>query len=334
VLTYAHMHIASKTGRHGNTMRILVGILHTIENEYDECIDSIRRQNHEAFEYFVLRGLPDREAHHTLYRTFMKRADEFDIFLKVDADMVIPSEHLFSGIARRFKECPCMDMLTVLVHDFFSDRLIKGMHAFRSTVTWKCGEEMVFTDGGVNITKEQKYTDSEELAPAAIHCKNPSGYQAFHYGLHRGVKVLEGFKRSIGWGGGASLENIELTWRHFLRNGDARLGLAALGAEMGLAGQFRAEHLSHSNPYAREVCACYEQRRPAQIKRLVRCMRLKNWGYLPTRWRLRMLRDGPVRFLQYWGYLYWRDRIREEGLAKFLRRQIARRLRRTAAKGR
>ena len=40
-------------------MRIFVGTLKTIENEFEECVASIERQTHQNFEHFVFEDLPN-----------------------------------------------------------------------------------------------------------------------------------------------------------------------------------------------------------------------------------------------------------------------------------
>jgi len=104
--------------------RILVGTLYAGENEFEECLASIKRQTYRGWSHFVIRDLPKQEAHKKLYQTFMNRADEFDLFIKVDSDMVIENENLFKGIAARFKGDPSLEQLSIAVKDFFTDQLI------------------------------------------------------------------------------------------------------------------------------------------------------------------------------------------------------------------
>ncbi len=70
-------------------MKILIGILYCIENERDACVKSIEAQTHRDFDYFIVENLPKKEAHHQLYTRFAASATEYDIFVKLDADMVI-----------------------------------------------------------------------------------------------------------------------------------------------------------------------------------------------------------------------------------------------------
>jgi len=265
-------------------MRILVGVLYSGENEFAECLAALQRQSYRDFEYFIVTGLPKREAHDRLYGIFMARAKEFDIFVKVDADMVIEDRDLFAKLVDRFWQNPNMDQLTIAVHDFFTDRLIEGMHAYRSSVRWPKRDSDVFTDRHP-VPRDRQVIDYDDLAPAAIHCKNPSPFQAFHFGLHRALKILTYLQLSRGQPSNLQfhLNNNELVWHHFLRTGDVRLGFAALGAELALRGDFNVAHISYTNPYAQGIF----QRRYAhwgavRIKWVVRWLRFRNRACIPA----------------------------------------------------
>ena len=271
-------------------MKILIGTLYAIENEFDECIASIKRQSYSDFEHFVIKNLPNKEAHDTLYATFMNRSDEFDLFLKVDADMVIEDKDLFAKIVRKFRSNDWLKDLEIAVYDFFSDQLIWGMHAYRSNVEWKQNKEELFVDL-CPVDGSERIADDSELAPAAIHCKNPSPFQSFHCGVHRALKVLQPGRNAVlkeysrhHW------ENLERTRRNFLLKQDRRLGFAVLGAEMTFKEEILPCHLSYSNPYLRGLFNGYETLDSGQLKGEIRKISLKTFGFLPEQLRQKILR--------------------------------------------
>ena len=118
-------------------MRILVGTLYTIENEFEECVSSIRRQTYPNFKHIVIKNLPLKEAHDTLYQTFVDRSDEFDLLIKVDADMVVPDEEFFTKIVSKFRQNEWLELLQVHCYDYFSDRLIAGLNTYRNSMRWE-----------------------------------------------------------------------------------------------------------------------------------------------------------------------------------------------------
>ena len=270
-------------------MRIFVGTLYTIENEFEECVASIEQQSYRNFEHFIFRNLPKKEAHDALYRTFMDRSDEFDLLIKVDADMVIEDEHLFAKIVNKFQANDWLQQLQIAVYDFFSDQLIDAMHTYRNSVKWQKNEEDLFTDLSP-VPRGQRLKDYEELAPAAIHCRNPSPFQSFHYGVHRGLKIMQLDKpperripQKTHW------NNFERVWWNFQNQRDRRLGLAVLAAELVFKGLFKTEHLNYSEPYAFQVFREYESHDVQQIEAEIRRLWFSNWGFLPSKWRREVL---------------------------------------------
>ena len=78
------------------------------------------------------------------------------------------------------------------------------------------------------------------------------------------------------------LQEIADIWNRYKELGDRRLGLAALGAELGIRGDFTSNHINYTNPYAAQV---YEERYSGwdgeKIKREVRRVRLRNRLRMP-----------------------------------------------------
>jgi hypothetical protein len=272
-------------------MKLLVGTLYTIENEFQDCLASLERQTLRDFDHFVIQGMPNRQAHDQLYERFMNNAGEYDFFIKLDADMVIRSQHLLADIVTEFEQRPQIDLLTILVHDYFTDRLVEGLHTFRSHVRWQKRTDDVFTDSH-SIPRDRIFVDRDQLAPAAYHCPDPSDFQSFHYGLHRGVKVRQAIqvpkKQPIQLV--TRLEEIGIIWHRFQKLADKQLGLAALGAELGIRGDFTPAHICFTEPYARsEFEEKYSQWTNEQIALAVRRLRRSNRLKMP--W-LEMMRLG------------------------------------------
>ncbi|MFC2046004.1 hypothetical protein ACFLTC_00590 [Chloroflexota bacterium] len=270
-------------------MRILVGTLYTIENEFDECIASIKRQSHQDFQIFVLEKLPNKEAHDTLYRTFMDRSDEFDLMIKVDADMVLADDDLFAKIVERFEANVQLKDLEMAVQDFFSDQLIWGMHAYRNTVEWQPTGENLFVDA-CSLGEGERIHDDSELAPAAIHCKNPSPFQAFRYGVHRALKAIQPGRPQLDQAYSTfQWSYLQKTRRNFRRTKDRRIGLAVLAAELAFAGKIRPGHYDYSHPFLETLFQRYAHLDASQLERKIRRLSLSSFGFLPSGLRRGML---------------------------------------------
>lgn len=276
-------------------MRLCVGTLRTIENEFDACRAAVAGQTLPPVEHFVVQDLPNLEAHHALYRGFMQRASSCDLFLKIDADMVVTDPRFFENVADRFAAQPGVRAMLIAVHDYFSDRLIDAMHIYRSDTVWPLDEERVFVDP-CPIPSEQRIHDHHDLAPAAAHCPDPSDFQAYHFGLHKGVKILAAIAQNRRSAGLEHCENLEYTWRHFLRCGDRRLALACLGGELALRSRYQPEHVDFAHPQTRRDFERYADYSGKQLHQLVRKMRMTRWGFSDAARRWDILREGAVRY--------------------------------------
>ena len=268
-------------------MKLYVGTLYTIENEFDECCDSIKRQTYKSFDHLIFKDLPNIEAHLALYNSFIEKKDKYDVLVKIDADMVLVSDSLFENIVAKLQSNNGIDLFAIGVYDFFSDQLIWGLNTYRNTVRWNLGKENLFVDIS-DVPANRVYYDTKELAPAAIHCKNPSSFQAFHYGIHRGLKVIQPSRTE------KKIDNsrnhwrtLERVWLNFQRTKDTRVGLAALGAELAYAGKFHIGDLDYSNPRIRQVLEKYISMDVRHLDYEIKRLRLLNWGWLPgeRRWQ-------------------------------------------------
>lgn len=270
-------------------MRIFIGTLYTIENEFDECLRSIHSQTYRDFEHFVFKNLPNKQAHVALFKSFLEQAGEYGALVKVDADMVLASDSLFENIVRKLEENDWVDVLSIAVHDFFSDQLIWGLNAYRNTVRWDFDKESLFVDRP-NVPPERYMAGDSKLTPAAFHCPNPSPYQAFHYGVHRGLKVIQ--PDHVNKNEESSKNQwafLERTWVNFQRIKDVRLGLACLGAELAYAGLFQIHDLDYSHPRMYQVLEKYLSMNYARLGLEIQKRRFLNWGFLPGRRRRKLL---------------------------------------------
>jgi hypothetical protein len=220
-------------------MKLLVGTLYSGENQFQECCTAIRAQNYQNYEHIIIENLTKKEAHDKLYTTFMSRSNEFDLLIKVDADMVIKKNDLFHNIVSEFKTDPILDLLLVAVHDYFTDRLVIGMNIFRNTVRWIINDDHLFTDmKHIDNTIRKVKKDYTELAPAADHCNNPGPFQAFHFGFHRGMKAIRG---------GTNWNILFDVIEHHKKNADIRLAYAIIGANAAFKKKYSVKNISYND---------------------------------------------------------------------------------------
>src|SRR5690242_16605287 len=96
----------------------------------------LRAQTFQDFEHHVIAGLPNQAAHNRLYRTISERAADFDLFLKMDADMTFRSEAALADLVLAVERHPHVQHFAFRVWDCFTEEETLGVHLFRSGVSW------------------------------------------------------------------------------------------------------------------------------------------------------------------------------------------------------
>lgn len=260
-------------------MRILVGIMHCIENEFEQCLEAIDRQTLPAYYRFVISNLPNKEAHDTLYRTFMERAKEVDLLIKVDADMVLVRPTFFQECAARFRREPKLQHLEIALNDWMTKRRIFGLHVYRSTHQWQITPEAIFVD--MVDKPDERVADTSQLAPAAVHCPAPSPFQAYHFGIHKGVKFVQNgrgqvhpIQRVAHW---HHFENLE---QHFRDTGDERLGLAVVGFRDAVRGLWGASEVDFRSEVAQKRFQELEHLGAKELRRIARQLAMPGERFL------------------------------------------------------
>jgi len=265
-------------------LNLFIGTLYSGENEYEECVRSIQTQTYPHYKHFVFKDLPNREAHNNLFSSFLEKKAVYNLLIKVDADMVLCSDTLFDSIVNKMSKSPELEIFSIAVMDFFSGQLINGLNTYRNTVRWDYSNTTMFVDIP-DVPTEKTQFDANDLAPAAIHCKNPSKLQAFHYGVHRGLKSIAKQHSTSHWA------LLNKTWQNFLRTKDERIGLAVLGAELVYAGIFTKTDVDYTNPRVKHVLEKYETMCIDDLKHEISTLKIRHWGFLPGDMRRRLLRQ-------------------------------------------
>ncbi len=266
----------------GKSMRVLVGTLYSGENEYEDCLAAIQKQADVKFEHIVIKNKPELEAHRLLFTYFLERSAEFELLVKVDADTVLCSPNLFKNIIARFEADPCLEVLSIGLHDFFTDELINGLQTYRNSVRWNLGRDTVFPDIPL-LDPHRYFYDVSEMAPAGEHCPNPSPLQAFHYGVHRGLKSIQKIHSTTHWA------HMLKDWQQFLDRKDKRLGLAVLGAELVYAGVFNRADQNYTNLNLEKMLIVFEKLDARKLKKQIEKLRFSHWGFLPSELRRKKL---------------------------------------------
>lgn len=211
----------------------LVGMLFCGENERGAAVAALERQELKSWNLFVLENLPNKAAHDTLYGEFMSRAADYEFFLKLDADMVFRHLRGLTIIRDMFGADPAVEALMFDVHDWYSDYLTPGLQVFRSSVRWEPHSDPLMVDPMPRMAGPAVRV-TQDPAPLVVHSPDPSPLQAFRFGVHRAMKVLQLDRPATARDPkrfDVHYVILEATWQRFRESRDARRALAIAGAE-------------------------------------------------------------------------------------------------------
>lgn len=169
-------------------MKIFVGTMFSGENELAKCISAIRTQHDVEITHYIVRNKREIEAHRDLYSTWNDVKNNYDMFVQVDADTVLIKPSLMQRVIvelRAAKEEGFTSLQYPLL-DLLTEQSILGLNCYHPDVVFNVPNDEVYCDRSTsnNKTKLMKIE-------AGYHSPDPTYQQAFHFGLHRGLKNQE-----------------------------------------------------------------------------------------------------------------------------------------------
>ncbi len=230
--------------------RVMIGTLCSGEPEFKACVQSIKRQGYGNFEHVVISNLPKKRAMDSLYRKFL--ASDFEILIKIDADMVVLDEQFVERVVNVLRWNPKVALLQMAITDFYSGCEIQGVNAYTKQMAWNsAAQDPLFTDK-TNTRSDMRLVVWSTFRRSVIHAPNSDEFHAFHFGVHRAIKVRasagepEGWERAI-----EQFMYLERTFEHYKLRRSRNLLFASLGGELALHGAFDVSALDYENPLLR-----------------------------------------------------------------------------------
>lgn len=228
---------------------LLVLTLSSGEQDRPLVLRSLEIQTFRSFTHLEISGLGNHEAHTRLYETIQAKRNEYDYFLKLDADMVFRSDR---GLAQMISEMSAVencDHATWHVLDFLSETKIWGIHMFSNRARWAMPLPALFVDPIPSIPgRRMAFPVTHESH--ILHAAFPSKKQAFQFGVHRGTKCFAQGSKTHCWAQRYFQYNLlSAVWEMFLRTKDTVRGMAMMGAERARTG------LALTEEYRRDASA-------------------------------------------------------------------------------
>ena len=261
-------------------LQVLIGTLYSGENEFDRCVEMLARQSYCYRSHFIIEHMPERAGHDELYARFMHHAGEYDLFLKLDADMILSDPGSLAAAVRLFEQSPELDHAVFTVQDWMTRSAIVGLHMYRSRARWpKCTNRFV-TDPPPALTGERRSFARRPPSPLAAHSPDPNPAQAFRFGLRCAIKAFQiGHERLQPVQAVAHWHLLKRLWRHFDSVRDQRLGLALMAAEHALTHPVPPRLCDYTNPRFWQMLRTYTAMTPGHIHDHLR----PTWAARPRR---------------------------------------------------
>ena len=171
-----------------------------------------------------------------------------------------------------FESNEVLDRLYIPCYDHFKGKNMGGVNVYRNTVKWKKNEDNFFTDRAhlKETIREFKKWEVLEEQPLIHHSPDPSPFQAFHFGLHRMMKVIQpgkGFRevtiRKNNW---YLFKSIKERYDHYKYE---NLLYALSGADAALRYPLKSEDISYGNKKVEKIfdqyCKKIEQREDIHV---------------------------------------------------------------------
>lgn len=162
------------------------------EGDFDYCCEAIKSQKNVDVKHHIIKNKPEKEAHNDLWSAWReaKKQDDYDMFVKVDADTVI-NENVLYEFSLIMKANPRVTGMQASLMDFFTLKFINGLNCFGPSVEFLDTTSELYCDRNVDVGHDLVIKADllpETLRPAGYHCFFSSNKQAFHFGVHRALK--------------------------------------------------------------------------------------------------------------------------------------------------
>jgi hypothetical protein len=119
----------------------------------------------------------------------MQRASEFDLFLKLDADMTLTTETALADAVQAIAQHPDVLHFAFPVWDCFTESETLGVHLFRSGVQWGEITDDLFVDPDPPNVEQLLWQGPP--APFVNHGEVVSDFECFAFGVHKFLKAAQ-----------------------------------------------------------------------------------------------------------------------------------------------
>lgn len=168
--------------------RVWVGTMCSGEGDTELSKKSVADQVGVQITHYIISGLDEHTAAQRLYGTWESLKSAYDFFVQVDADTVLNDGLVIKTLYQTLRSQPSYTAIQAPLHDYMTDSHIMGLNGYLPAVRWIESADHLYTDrchqGNVTLTTGLPGS----LVPAGKHAWFSTPEQAYHYGVHRGLK--------------------------------------------------------------------------------------------------------------------------------------------------
>lgn len=171
-------------------LKVFVSTMYSGEGDFPACVKSIHEQKDVQVEHHIISHQRELEAHRNQVSTWLTLQHRFDCYVKIDADTILTDKNLFVSVFETMKKHDASSA-QIRLHDYYTDSLINGLNFFTKESKFSIPADEIYCDRCV-VHKKLIHSDENlfdsNIVPAGLHCWHSNHKQAFHFGVHRGLK--------------------------------------------------------------------------------------------------------------------------------------------------
>jgi hypothetical protein len=175
-------------------IKVLFLVMYSGEGDYDKCIESAKAQKGIDASFYIVENEPMKEAHYSIYSYWNEHCEEFDMFVKLDADCVLSSNtkviDVWNAIQNTNIAC-----IFVWNKDFVRNTSIPALVFGNKHCTFNLDNVVAkaqFDTGVYNIkdgwTRDNSDLGRKKLYPAALHGFYANPKHMFGQGVKRRIR--------------------------------------------------------------------------------------------------------------------------------------------------
>jgi hypothetical protein len=174
--------------------KVLFLIMYSGEGDYELCKESVYAQEGILPTIYEVKHHPMQEAHKMIYSYWNKHKDEYDMFVKLDADCVLANNTKAIDVYNAMQLRTNLAGLGIWTQDFVRNRLIPALIFGNRHCTFNIENvtsKAAFDTSVYQIEPGYVFDDTSianALAPAAFHGYHSTPMQTFAQGVKRRIR--------------------------------------------------------------------------------------------------------------------------------------------------